>query len=112
MSEEQVGTEEHVEPPQVDPQVAAEAMEQGWVPLDRWHHKPEEWIDAETFLKRGRELNPFLNKALKQEREKNKKLLDDINDLKQTVGSLAEYRAKLEKTIYNQAMKDIKANLR
>jgi len=107
MSEEQ-----EVQTPEVAPEILTEAHEGGWVPQDQWRGPPEQWIDAEKFVNKGRQIQVVLNKKLAVEREASRKQAAEIAELRQTVSGLADYRAKLEKTIYEQAMKDLKANLR
>ena len=40
--------------------VEARARDMGWSPRDSWRGKAEDWIDAETFVKRGTEILPIL----------------------------------------------------
>jgi hypothetical protein len=37
-----------------------EARNQGWVPQDKFRGNPDDWSDAATFVKRGKEINPIL----------------------------------------------------
>lgn len=91
-----------------DPAMEAEARLQGWVSKEEWRHDPEEWTDAETFVKRGREINPILRKSLEKERRERQKIEQELAELKGTVKDLAEYRQRLEKTVYDRAMADLK----
>ena len=43
-------------------QVLNEAASMGWSPKDRWRGDPEEWVDADTFVRRGKEIMPILRK--------------------------------------------------
>lgn len=61
---------------EVSPEVINEARSQGWVPLEEFRDDEEKWVDAETFVKRGREINPILrkhNQDLRKELEKTRK---------------------------------------
>ena len=95
-----------------DAAIIAEARDQGWVPKEDWHGDEADWTDAATFVKRGREINPILRKALEREKKASDKLRAELAELKGTVSELAEYRLKQEKMIYDRAMKDLKAQLR
>ena len=60
---------------QVSEETISEARSQGWVPLEEFRDSEDRWVDAETFVKRGREINPILRKhnaELKKEVEKAK----------------------------------------
>ena len=43
-----------------------EASTFGWVPKEQFHGNPDEWKDADTFLKRGKEINGFLRNDLEK----------------------------------------------
>ena len=43
-------------------EVEKEARLQGWVPKDEFRGKETDWIDADIFVQRGREINPILRK--------------------------------------------------
>lgn len=43
-------------------QVESEARVFGWVPLEEFRGGEEKWVDADTFVKRGKEINPILKK--------------------------------------------------
>src|SRR5437879_4034225 len=63
--------------------VEAEASALGWVPQDTFRGDPEKWVDAETFVERGRHVMPIL-------RKNNEKLLADLSSLQ---GEVARLRA-------------------
>jgi len=92
----------------LDPSILAEAQEQGWVPQDQWKGKPEEWSDAETFVRRGREINPILRKALKKERERTAALEAELRNTGATVAELREYLAKVEERATANALASLK----
>jgi len=86
MSEEQVLDNSS----QVEPQVEKEARIFGWVPKEEFRGSDEDWVDADTFVKRGKEINPILRKnnetLLKKLDEKSKEIdsikesVEDIDD--------------------------------
>lgn len=96
------------ETPEIAPEILAEAQEQGWVPQDKWTGRPEEWSDAETFVRRGREINPILRKALKKERERTAALEAELRSTGATVAELREYLAKVEERATKNALAQLK----
>jgi hypothetical protein len=70
----------------VDQEVLHEAESQGWVPKDRYRGNEKDWVDAETFVKRGREILPILKKH-------NENL---VKDLQYTKDQLKEFRETAE----------------
>lgn len=45
---------------QPDPQVEKRAREMGWSPKDKFRGDPTNWVDAETYVKRGEEMLPIV----------------------------------------------------
>lgn len=54
------GGENEVVPP--SPEVLAEAKDLGWVPEEEFRGAKDKWIDAPTYLARGRDVMPLLRK--------------------------------------------------
>lgn len=52
-----------------------EASAQGWVPKEQFRGSESDWVDAETFVRRGKEIMPIL-------RKNNEKLLKELNEAK------------------------------
>ena len=83
MAEEDVTLESHDAPPQPAPEaeqapvaepspqedVEALARRQGWRPKDEFEGPDGKWVDAETFVERGKEINAHVQRELRQERE-------------------------------------------
>lgn len=61
MSEEQVVVQKNEAQEQQVAAVEKEARLMGWVPKEEFRDG-EHWVDAETFVKRGKEINPILRK--------------------------------------------------
>ena len=78
--------EENGNVPEVAPEVVKEAESQGWVPKERFRGNESDWVDAETFVKRGREILPIL-------RKNNENLIKDLNATKE---QLKEFREAAE----------------
>jgi len=79
-------SEESVTSNEVSPEVQHEAESQGWVPKERFRGNESDWVDADTFVKRGREILPIL-------RKNNENL---IKDLQSTKDQLKEFREAAE----------------
>jgi len=77
-------SEESVTSNEVSPEVQHEAESQGWVPKERFRGNESDWVDADTFVKRGREILPIL-------RKNNENL---IKDLQATKDQIKESRAQ------------------
>lgn len=67
---------------EIEPNVIEEeAKHQGWAPKEEWKGPEEDWIDAETFVKRGKEINPILkknNERLLRELDGTKKQMEEL----------------------------------
>lgn len=108
--------DENQAPARAPEAIAAEpdARKQGWVPIERYRGDPTEWVDADEFVKRGREINPILrannerleenlrkaqadNAALKAEQENQGKQLKELLEVNEEVA--AEARKTLRATL-------------
>lgn len=56
------GAGEEQQSPGIDPKTEYEARMFGWVPREEFRGSDDDWVDAETFVKRGKEINPILRK--------------------------------------------------
>lgn len=79
-------SEESVTSNEISPEIQHEAESQGWVPKERFRGNESDWVDADTFVKRGREILPIL-------RKNNENL---IKDLQATKDQLKEFREAAE----------------
>ena len=79
-------SEENVTSNEIAPEVRLEAESQGWVPKEKFRGNESDWVDADTFVKRGREILPIL-------RKNNENL---IKDLQSTKEQLKEFREAAE----------------
>lgn len=110
MSEEPevVEVEAGAEPEQT---VEERALGMGWTPKEEFKGRPERWIDAETFVKRGEEFLPILqanNKALARETEASKK---ELAELRKSVSEMREFYSKSEERAYQKAVRDLQSQL-
>jgi len=74
MDDQQVEQQETSQETQV-PEVESEARAQGWVAKEEFRGSEDDWVDAETFVRRGKEIMPIL-------RKNNEKLLKELNEAK------------------------------
>lgn len=71
-------------------EVQHEAESQGWVPKERYRGNESDWVDAETFVKRGREILPIL-------RKNNENLVKDLNQTKEELKQFREAAEEFKK---------------
>ena len=79
-------------------EVFQEAESQGWVPKERFRGNEADWVDADTFVKRGREILPIL-------RKNNENLVKDLQSTKQQLQEFkqaAEEFKKFQKDAYER----------
>ena len=69
--------------PQVSSEILYEAESQGWVPKERYRGNEADWVDANTFVKRGREILPIL-------RKNNENLVRDLNNTREQLKEFKE----------------------
>ena len=87
--------------PQIDEETLNEAKRQGWVPQEEYSGPADKWVDAETFVKKGKEINALLRKD-------NDFLKRELAELKATVQEFSKYHAETEKRAYEKAMNDLR----
>lgn len=87
----------------------SEARLQGWVPKERFRGREQDWVDAETFVKRGRELNPIL-------RSNNERLSSQLRDssariekLEKQLAFFSQRQAKTEESTLDEHLEDLLA---
>lgn len=90
------GADGEIQTPERD--FEAEARIQGWRPQEEFRGDPSKWTDAETFVKRGEEILPFVKKE-------NAHLKQKIDMLERTVKKLS----RAEQNAYANALADLKA---
>ena len=71
---------------EVSEEVIHEAEGQGWVPKEKFRGDEKDWVDADQFVKRGREIMPIL-------RKNNENLIKELNSTKE---QLKEFRQTAE----------------
>jgi hypothetical protein len=87
--------------PEVDEETLKEAKRQGWVPQDEYTGPEDKWVDAETFVKKGKEINALLRKD-------NDFLKREVAEMKTTMMEFKKFHAETEKRAYERAMQDLR----
>lgn len=59
-------------------QVEAEARRMGWKPKEEFRRPPEDWLDARTFVERGKEILPIVRSRLERAEVENQTLRDRL----------------------------------
>ena len=96
---------------EVNVEVEKNARHFGWVSKEEFRGNPEDWVDAETFEKRGKEINPILrsnNERLKKElQEATSKHDKEIAELR----SAAEEFKNFQKDSFEKKQKQLQEEL-
>ena len=80
------------EAPQLDPQVEKEARLFGWVPKEEFRGSETDWVDAEVFVKRGKEINPILRKNNELLMKKLDEKAKEIDSIKASVEEFKKFQ--------------------
>lgn len=91
----------------LDPEVEKEARLYGWDP-DRYPKDDPNWVDALTFIQKGKEINPILqknNEKLLREIAKQEK---QIQQLDLTIQQFGKMYTEMQKSAYERAIAEAK----
>lgn len=105
---EQAEVEESVIAPTEEDAAKAEAAQLGWKDKGEFHGPEEHWVDAQTFLKRGREVMPFLRKDNEKLHSKVRELESLLMEQKQVFGQFQEYRTQTLEQQKQNALKQLR----
>ncbi len=72
--------------------VEQEARQLGWVPQEEFRGNPDRWIDAESYLERGKTIMPIL-------KENNRHMQAEIMELKGMVEQLTEHSKRSDEAL-------------
>lgn len=95
MSEEKEVQQEVVEQSEqsgVDSQTEKEARIFGWVPKEEFRGSEDDWVDAEVFVKRGKEINPILRKNNELLMKKLDEKAKEIDSIKASVEEFKQFQ--------------------
>lgn len=87
----------------------SKALRMGWRPKEEFKGDETKWVDAETFVKRGEEVLPFVqanNKALEKSL---KEAQSRLAKAERTLKEFGDFHTKTEQRMYAQAMRDLEA---
>lgn len=83
-----------------------DARRQGWAPKEQWRGPPEKWVDAKTFLQRGREVIPIMRERMGVIEKQNEDLKQSLNEIKQFYKDQADKQAKK----HREELEQLRAN--
>ena len=89
------------------PQYESEARAQGWVAKEEFRGSEDDWVDAETFVRRGKEIMPIL-------RKNNEKLLKELGEAKKAAEEAREAAREFreyQKQQFERKAKDLEGQL-
>lgn len=96
-----------------------EARTLGWVPQEEFKGNPERWVDAETFVERGKTVMPILkanNRRLEQEVERlhseTQKLQNLFAASQEAIGELQKVHSEATKAAVEKAKQNLLASLK
>jgi len=98
------------EAPQEAPEASqyeSEARAQGWVAQEEFRGSESDWVDAETFVRRGKEIMPIL-------RKNNEKLLKELGEAKKMAEEARETAKEFrefQKQQFERKTKDLESQL-
>ena len=101
VAEEVTDVAEQQSVPEVDEETLKEAKRQGWVPQEDYNGPEDKWVDADTFVKKGKEINALLRKD-------NDFLKREVAEMKTTMMEFKKFHADTEKRAYERAMSDLR----
>jgi hypothetical protein len=105
MSDEQV--EQQTLEPAGNEIVEKEARLFGWVPKEEFRGSETDWVDAEAFVKRGKEINPILRK---NNELLMKKLDDKAKEIDEIKASVEEFK-KFQKESFERKQMELQAQI-
>ena len=85
-----------------------EARKFGWVPQEEFHGDPNQWRDADTFLRKGREINGFLRKDLEKLNTRNATLEAELTEPRETMTEFSKFHQETAKREYDRALRDLR----
>lgn len=89
-----------------------QARREGWKPKEEFEGDESDWVDAATFNKRGREINPILKKNNQRLQTEIDGLRRELREAGESIKSLQKYNSEIQKKAYERAVKQVKSELR
>jgi hypothetical protein len=92
--------------------IEREARVQGWRPADEFKGKEKDWVDAETFVARGREIKQFTKKENEALRRELAAATAKLEDQGKTIEEIRKYHEGMEKRAIDAALARMKSERR
>lgn len=92
--------------------VANEARAQGWVPKEEFRGDENDWIDADTFVKRGKEINPILrknNERIQRELDATKHQMEELRKATEEFKKFQKEAYENKLHAYEEEIQDLRA---
>lgn len=103
----------------IDPQIETEARNMGWLPKDQFKGNPDQWVDADEFVERGKHVMPLLlanNKRLQRELltrdEKIATLAQQLNGATSAIEKIEKHYTEANKRAVENAKLQLKNELK
>jgi hypothetical protein len=100
-------------------EIETKAAAMGWSPKEKFRGDPSNWVDAETYVKRGEEVMPILkatNRQLSSELESTKSRLNElqttVEESKQVIEELKNFNTAITKQKADEIRSQLIAELR
>lgn len=100
-------------------EIEAQAYTKGWRPLDQYRGPAGRWVDAQTFLQRGEDFEPFIKAERNRLRAENAAMQTEVREMReQLTGQSAQLKQLLEysrtatKRGYDNAVAELKQRQR
>lgn len=85
------------------------AQRLGWVPKDQYKGNPEQWRDADEFLKRGEEIHGYLKADLEKLHTTLTQKDREIAEIRQTMNEFRQFHNETEARAYKRAIEELKS---
>jgi hypothetical protein len=112
MAEDQVQDQQSDSTPEGNEGVEKEARLFGWVPKEEFRGSENDWVDADTFVKRGKEINPILRKNNELLMKKFEEKAAEVDKIKADVEEFKKFQKEAfekKKAQYEVEIADLKA---
>lgn len=90
--------------PTVDDDTRSYALQQGWIPKERFKGDPEKWVDADVYADRARSINPII-------KERNRRLETELAEAKakiakhdEEIGTAVKFVKDTERREYEERL--------
>lgn len=90
----------------------AKARSMGWAPKEKWRGDPEQWVDADEFLRRGEQIMPVLRASNRKLEEQNAALAAQLNELRGSMNAFVEVQRDILKQRLDAERAELRKKLR